>query len=330
MADNSIRLKGRLLFLAQYLMEHTDDRHKITTEELIDFFEKNGYRANRNTVHDDMVVLAECGIDIVAERYGKGKAYYVGNRWFDLSEVKMIVDAISSSGFISAEKSKELIDKVSRLTNEERRKLLTTTVFVSDRENDVSAASFENINTITQAIADKKKIDFQYIDYTPEKEKIYRHDGKMYRVSPYALICDDGRYYLAAYNDEIDAIATYRIDRMGKVIPTDENLTESYAFNPKEFANQALKMFDEGLPPTRIMLECDNKYMINVLDRFGENITTRVLNKKSFSASVKVIPSKAFFSWVFGFGGGIRIKSPDFVRDGYIAMLKDTLKKYEE
>lgn len=322
-----IGTKGRILFLQQYLLNHTDDEHSVTTEDLIRICEENGYKANRHTISDDIATLNEHGVEIIRERRGNGNAYHVGARLFELPELKMLIDAVSSSRFLTKAKSDLLIEKITKLTNEENRSSLTAKIFTADQIKTSNTAVFIATDIICRAIEAGKKVQFHYVDYTPEKQKVLRNGGQLYSVSPYALIWNDDRYYLAAQYKQEDAIVTFRVDRMCDVDMSDEDAAGAESFTPSEYVSKTILMFDDGLEEQDVVLSCNNKLMQNVIDRFGEEITTGKLDDGSFSARVRVRPSRTFFSWVFGFCGGIRIAEPETVREDYEKLLQDVLQK---
>lgn len=317
--------KGRILFLERYMLEHTDDEHTITTDDLIRIYEENGYKANRNTIRDDVAVLNAAGIEVLSERVGNGKVYHIGARLFELAELKMLVDAVSSSRFITMGKSEMLISKLAKLTNEQNRAALTARIFTADRIKTSNTVVFHTTDTICRAMEDGKKIRFHYWNYNPQKEHILRHDGEWFIASPYALIWDDERYYLAAYSDFREKVVTFRVDRMCDVEITEEAAVRDDSFNAGEFAKTTFKMMDEDLPDSKVTLICDNQFMQNVVDRFGEEIETTVLDDSTFRASVTVRPSKTFFSWVVGFCGGIRIAGPSEVKTRFEETLRMVL-----
>jgi predicted DNA-binding transcriptional regulator YafY len=172
---------------------------------------------------------------------------------------------------------------------------------------------------------DGKKIRFHYWNYNPQKEHILRHDGEWFIASPYALIWDDERYYLAAYSDFREKVVTFRVDRMCDVEITEEAAVRDDSFNAGEFAKTTFKMMDEDYPDSKVILICDNQFMQNVVDRFGEEIETTVLDDSTFRTSVTVRPSKTFFSWVVGFCGGIRIAGPSDVKERFAETLRTVL-----
>ena len=330
---NESGTKGRLLFLERYLLEHTDENHALTTEDILAVCREHGYKSQRATVWDDMAVLYAAGLEVMREQVASNRtsmnAYYVGERLFEMAELRMLVDAVSSSRFITAEKSDLLISKLARLTNEQNRASLTWKIYNAQRAKTTNPNVFVNMEEIRAAIDAHRKISFHYWDYTPAKERILRHDGELYIASPYALIWDDDRYYAAAWSDKREKIVKYRVDRMCDVKVLDEAAVRDESFNPAAYARSVIKMYDGDLPETTITLLCENELMQNVLDRFGEETGTELAGDKSFRATVNVVPSSTFFGWVFQYQGGILIESPEEVKTEYELMLKEIIKRQE-
>ncbi len=320
--------KWRILFLEKYLLNHTDDDHAVSTEDLVRIYEENGYKANRHTIKDDVDALIASGTEIISERTGGGKTYYhVGTRLFELAELKMLVDAVSSSRFITKAKSDTLIKKLTELTNEQNRPSLTAKIYTADQIKTTNPVVFQTVDTICKAIDASNKISFHYYSYTPEKRRVFKNEGKEYIVSPYALIWNDERYYLAAQYKQEGSVITFRIDRIHGVEILEEVAVKDDSFNPSEYVSKTIMMYDGGIAEQEVVLSCDNKLMQNVVDKFGEEIETDILNEDTFSAKIVVRPSRTFFSWVFGFCGGIRILEPTSVREEYERLLRDVLEK---
>ncbi len=328
---NALGSKGRILFLRKYLEEHTDDEHVITTEELIKLYEKNGYKAQRQTIADDVAVLVASGFDVIVNQIARNKtktnAYHIGVRLFELSELKLLVDAVSSSRFITAEKSEMLMNKLSQLTNVENRGNLVARIHASGRLKTSNKNIFANIDTIYNAIRHQRKISFRYWDYSPNKEKVLRHDGAEYIASPYALIRNDDRYYAASFSDSRQMIVSYRVDRMCDVNELDEEAYIDPTFNEAEYTRKMIKMYDDGLEEQRITLRCKNELMKNIIDRFGEDVETEVDQDDTFCVRVSVVPSSTFFGWVFQYRGEILIEEPAIVKEKYEKMLTGILEK---
>ncbi len=331
---NTSGSKGRVLFLQKYLEEHTDDDHFITTEELINLYEKNGYKAQRQTIADDVAVLISSGFEVIVNQIARNKtktnAYHIGARLFELPELKLLVDAVSSSRFITAEKSELLISKLSQLTNEENRDGLVARIYTGDRLKTTNPNVLVNIDTIYNAIRDKKKITFHYWDYAPNKEKVLKHDGEDYVASPYVLIWNDDRYYVPCFSDKHQNTVKFRVDRMCDVQILNEEAYIDPNFNVAEYSKKVIKMYDDNLPEKNVTLRCKNELMRNVLDRFGEDIKTTIVDEESFRARVTVVPSSTFFGWVLYYKGGILIEKPAEVKRNYEEMLSVILGKQSD
>ncbi len=325
--------KGRVLFLRKYLEEHTDDDHYITTEELIRLYKDNGYKAQRQTIADDVAVLISSGFEVIINQVARNKtktnAYHIGARLFELPELKLLVDAVSSSRFITSEKSDLLISKLSQLTNEENRQELSARIFTGDRLKTSNSNVLVTIDTVCNAIKQQKKISFHYWDYSPQKKKVLRHDGEEYIVSPYVLVWNDDRYYMPAYSDKRKTVVKYRIDRMCDVQILDEDAFVDPEFNIAEYSKKVIKMYDDNLPERTVTLRCINEHMKNVIDRFGEDIKTRVIDEATFSAKVSVVPSSTFFGWVMQYKGGILIEKPAEVKKNYEKLLTEIMAKQQ-
>jgi predicted DNA-binding transcriptional regulator YafY len=325
--------KGRLLFLQKYLLEHTDDNHVVTTEDLLNLYKENGFKCQRTTIPDDFAALINSGMDIIIEQVSRNEtsmnAYHIGNRLFELPELKLLVDAVSSSRFITAEKSEMLIHKLTQLTNEENRSSLVSRIYTSERLKTSNTNILVNIDVVCKAIQDRKKISFHYWDYTPNKEKVFRRDGEEYIASPYALVWDDDRYYVPAYSDRRGCTVKYRIDRMCDIVELAENAHTDPEFNVAEYTRKVIKMFEDGQTEEEVMLRAQNARMQNILDRFGEDTKTSVVDDNTFRAEVVVVPSSTFFSWVMQYKGEILIEAPEHVKRAYEDMFSDILIKQQ-
>ncbi len=325
MGDN----KGRIIFLAHYLADHADENNPITTDDLISAVAAKGYSANRNTIHSDIEALQAEGINVTGVRVGNAKGYYIKNRPFRLSELKALIDAVSSSQFIPERNSNALIRRLASMAPEMYRKDMIATAFCADRIKTDSPVAFSALDTVNKAIQKNKKLSFQYVDYLPTKEEILRHDKKKYVVSPYALLWNDGRYYVPSYDPEKDKIVSYRVDRMRSVMMVNERANRDRPFDPVSYCRKALWMFDDDIEEQEVILVSENKHMISLIDRFGEEIETSAVDEERFRAIVKVIPSYSFFSWIFQFCGGIRIAGPEKVKQEYDNMLRKVLERQQ-
>ena len=334
MALNTSGTKGRLLFLQSFLMDHTDDNNVITTEELLQLYAKNGYKANRSTVRDDIAVLCSFGTDVIVDRVTrngtKTNAYHIGDRLFELPELKLLIDAVSSSRFITKSKSDLIIKKLLKLSNQQNRKALITRVMVSDHLKSCNNAVMVITDVICQAIISHRKIAFHYWDYSAEKKKILRHDGEIYTLSPYALIWNDDRYYVAGYSDKRQKVVKFRVDRMCDVHELVDDAVDDDEFNLADYAKKAIKLYDDNKEECSVTLLCKNERMKNVIDRFGEDISTEIVDDQSFRATITVCPSSTLFGWVFQYKGEILIETPEEVKKDYEEMLSKILREQQK
>ena len=314
--------KGRILFLEHYLLNHTDESHQVTTNELIEVIKGRGYSANRNTLHDDIEALKAEGTGICDVRIGNAKGYYIKSHPFSIPELKALIDSVSSSQFIPDEKSREMIRHLIDIAPEMYRKDLKETAFCTNRIKTCSVDAFRALDAVNRAIVKHQKISFQYVDYLPTKEVILRHKGKEYTVSPYALIWNDGRYYVPSYDPEKDKIVPYRVDRMRIVKTLNEPADLRKKFDPTQYSRKVLWMYDGDLKEEDITLIAENRHMISLIDRFGAEFPVWITDDDHFRAIIKAIPSYTFFSWIFQFNGGIRIIGPETVKKDYEEMLR--------
>ena len=316
-------MKSRLLFLQSYLLRDTDVDHPARTDYLIRILQGAGFSADARTLRNDIDMLISGGYCICSIREGKYNAYYLDDRDFDLSELRMLIDAVSSSRFISREKSEELTEKLASLASVHQRDQLKARVFTADRIKADDDSSLVTAEWICEAIEQKKKISFQYYDYTPDKRKVLKHDGEVYVCSPYAIVWNDDRYYLIGYSDKHQNIGSFRLDRMKGPRILQEEAKPDEEFNPAEYTRHAVKMF--GGRECEVTLRCRNDLMKNVIDRFGEDIETWTVGRDYFDARLQVQISRTFYSWVFQFAGGIDIVAPEDIREEYRTILKGAL-----
>ncbi|MCD7750503.1 MAG: WYL domain-containing protein [Lachnospiraceae bacterium] len=323
--------KGRILFLLQYLQKNTDEYHAVSSTELVELYAANDFNGNRKTVKDDIQELIGAGYDIY-EEIGSGTSTtysYVG-RLFDLPEVKMLIDAVSSARFISAASSKELIDKLTQLASRHAKDSLTAMVYPSDRVITASQRLYYVIDIIQQAILAKKKIRFQYLDYNVRKELILHNDGEYYDFSPYCCAWNGDRYYLLGRLDKRpDGINPFRIDLMCTPEILDEDaFPPPEDFNPAEYAAKVFRMFNGK--NEKVTLEADNRLMKKFIDRFGEEFPSWPVSDTAFRAEVEVAVSPTFYAWISEYSGQIRIVAPDDAKAGYIEHLKKLLSSEQE
>lgn len=296
-----------LLLLRQYLHQHTDEQHPISVTDILVFWQQHGIQAGRKSVYTDIELLQNAGMDIVCVKSSQNK-YFVGQRLFELPELKLLVDAVESSRFITEKKSTALIKKLGHLTSTAQAEQLNRRIYMGGTPKPENESIYYNVDTIHNAVQKKQQITFQYFEYTPKKEKILKHDGYKYRFSPYAMIWNRDCYYAVGWSEKHGKIAQFRVDRMTAVEPLEQAAVQTPDFDPAEYVRKVFGMYPDDLCTAKLL--CDNEVMRSVIDRFGENVRTETVDEQHFRATVEVAPSPPFFSWVFTFSGKIRIVSP--------------------
>lgn len=296
-----------LLHLRQYLYQQTDEQHPVSVTDILAFWQQHGIQAGRKSVYTDIELLQNAGMDIVCVKSSQNK-YFVGQRLFELPELKLLVDAVESSRFITEKKSTALIKKLGHLTSTAQAEQLNRRIYMGGTPKPENESIYYNVDTIHNAVQKKQQITFQYFEYTPKKEKILKHDGYKYRFSPYAMIWNRDCYYAVGWSEKHGKIAQFRVDRMTAVEPLEQTAVQTPDFDPAEYVRKVFGMYPDNLCTVELL--CDNEVMRSVIDRFGENVRTETVDKQHFRATVEVAPSPPFFSWVFTFGGKIRIVSP--------------------
>lgn len=256
----------------------------------------------------DIAQLIELGVDIVHSR-GVQNQYHVATRHFEAPELKLLIDAIQSSRFITPRKSKALIQKLSTFAGPHQTEILHRELYVDSRFKSDNESIYLTVDRIQSVIAEKKKISFQYFDYAPDKTKLLRHNGRRYYVSPYAMIWNNDAYYLIGHHDRRGHIATFRVDRITGLEPLDESAAERPPdFDVAVFFTREFSML--GGRSCKVELLCENDLMGNIIDRFGEGVLTEIADEEHFKVTVTVDLSNNFYGWVFASAGNIQILSP--------------------
>lgn len=301
-----------LLLLQRYLYEHTDDQHPASVADILAFWQEHGIQAGRKSVYSAIEVLQSSGMDIVCVKSTQNR-YFVGERMFELPELKLLVDAVESSRFITAKKSERLIEKLGKLTSESHARQLDRHIYMDGTAKPENECIYYSVDEIHNAIQEKRQITFQYYEYTPQKEKILKHNGYRYQFSPYALIWSRDCYYAVGWSEKHGKIAQFRVDRMTAVEPLEHTAVQTPDFDPAEYVRKVFGMYPDNLCTVELL--CDNEVMRSVIDRFGEEVSTVTADDGHFKAIVEVAPSPPFFAWVFTFCGKIQILGPAEVLD---------------
>ncbi|MBE6772419.1 MAG: WYL domain-containing protein [Ruminococcaceae bacterium] len=321
--------KLKLIYLMKILLEKTDEEHGMTTADIIAALAAQGISAERKSIYDDIEALRLFGIDIVKNQNGRGTDYRVVSRDFEMPELKLLVDAVQSSKFITRKKSDELIKKIEGFASIHEARQLHRQVYVANRIKTMNESIYLTVDKIHSAITLNKKITFQYFEWSPKKEKILRHDGALYSVSPWALTWDDENYYLIAYESSSNLIKHYRVDKMLKISVTDDEREGKELFDGFDMALYSKKTFGMfGGKEETVRLRCKNKMANIIIDRFGTESIISCVDSEHFEITVKVAVSPVFLSWLMNFGSDIKIISPQSVIEKFKNLAKESLEQY--
>ena len=311
---------ARILYVQKLLLEQTDIEHFLTVQQIINELEKQGISAHRKTVISDIEQLIDFGMDIVCVKSTQNR-YYVRSSLFSLSEIKLLVDAVEASQFITQSKSAELIGKLSDLTSVNSADKLCRQIYLTRRMKCDNEEIYEVVDRCHEAISGCKQVNFLYYEYDGQKNRVLRNNGERYQFSPYGMTWEDGRYYIIGYSLKHNKIVTFRVDRMSSVEVTDNRcIPQPDNFSIAEYAKKVIHMYDDE--NVTVTLKCKNEVMKSVIDRFGIDVYTEPSTKGYFKAVVEVSASRTFFGWVFQFAGDIKIAKPANVKNSFIEMVK--------
>lgn len=316
----------RLLYLYQLLLRHTDPEHPLSTNQIRELMVKeHNITMHRTTLPSDVALLQAAGVPIQAHRTSV-MLYHMEETRFELAELKILIDAVESSKFITEKKSRILVEKLTTLTSDTNAESLKRNLHTSGRVKSGNEKGYYIVDAINEAINEGKQISLFYTDFDRDKQQILRNDGKPYTVSPYILIWNGDYYYLVGWYHEKERITVFRVDR---ILTQPKILDEQALPMPKDFdishyTSEVFRMFDTE-ETKKVTLCCENGVMKGVIDKFGMDVTVKSKNKTHFTVKVDVCTSPTFYSWVFQWGGAIRITSPAEVVKEYREMAQKAL-----
>lgn len=320
--------KLKILYLMRALMENTDENHPMTVAEMIDCLAKNDIAAERKSVYDDLEALRQFGLDIVQTK-SKTTGYYIGSRDFELPELKLLVDSVQSSKFITRKKTLALIKKIEALASRHDAQLLQRQVYVQNRVKTMNESVYYNVDELSAAISADRQIRFRYYEYTVSKQRRFKRDGDYYRISPYALMCDNENYYLLGYDPDLVILKHFRVDKMSDISVSAEHREGKNAFdavNMSAYTKMVFGMFSGEKRPVKLRFA--SHLAGAVIDRFGKDIILVNDGEEHFTFTVTVEISPQFMAWVFGFGDCAEILAPEGVRELMKKSLQTVLNMY--
>ena len=322
--------KGKLLYLAEIFHRETDEAHGLTLAELTERLAAYGVQAERKTLYADMEELRRCGLDIDSWKEGREYRYRLASREFELPELKLLVDAVQASRFITESKSRSLIKKLESLVSVHDARQLQRQVLIAGRVKTMNESIYYNIDKLHSAIGEGKQIRFQYFQWTVEKKEALRRDGGWYCVSPWHLRWDDENYYLVAYDSAAGKIKHFRVDKMVDIMAADLPRDGKEAYAALDMAVYSRKLF--GMfsgQERRVRMRFDNRLVGAVLDRLGRDVSLIPDGETHFFVSADVVVSPQFFAWVYGFGAMAQIIGPADVVEQMRGQLADVARLYE-
>lgn len=311
------------------LTERTDEEHSVTVPEMISYLAEQGITAERKSIYDDIETLRLYGIDIEMHK-GRHTGYYIANRLFELPELKLLVDSVQSAKFITLKKSNTLIKKIESFASRYEAQSLQRQVYVSGRVKTMNESVYYNIDKIHTAISENRQISFKYYEYNINKEKIYRHGGKRYTLSPLALICNNENYYLVAYDKAADMVKNYRVDKMEtieKIKAQREGLEKVHDFDFAAYSKKMFSMF--GGQEMQVKIRFANRLAGVVIDRFGKDIMMIKDGNDNFTVTVPIFESPQFYGWLLSLGEDATLVEPKAAVDKMKSYIEGICRKYE-
>lgn len=323
--------KLKTLYVKDILLRETDDEHSISAGKIIEILDSYGVSAERKSIYNDIYALNDAGVIDVVQEEGRNGGFRALSRTFDLAELKMLVDAVQSCRFISKKQCTSLIKKLSSLASRYEETQLSRSIYVYDREETQSGVLYL-VDTIHKAISENSSISFKYTEIMPSKKKVRRRNGESYSVSPWSLMWREDNYYLIAYDHDFGEIRHYRVDRMEKISLSGEIRRGKEEFEKISLSKYYSNVFEMFKGKEEIVhFKCLNRFAGVMFDRFGMSLNVKECGDYfEFYAPIEI--SVRFFSWVFGFDGGLQILSPENVVNEYkkqILKAKETLEQRE-
>lgn len=302
--------KTKLLHLARMLLRQTDEDHPLTVAQIIEALAREDIKAERKSIYDDLEALRLFGLDVQC-RKGKTPGWFIGSREFELPELKLLMDAVQSSRFITQKKSDALIRKLESLASIHQAGQLQRQVYVSGRIKVMNESIYYNVDKLHTAIAAQKAITFKYFDYDIARQKVFRREGKRYVVSPYGLIWNNENYYLVAFDHANRDMRHYRVDKMTEIAVTclSREGKEQYPdFQLAQYGQKHFGMYSG--PEWKVTLRGRRDKAGLVWDRFGQDVILVPDGEDHFTVTLPVVISPQFFGWLMGLDGSLTLTAP--------------------
>ena len=328
MKESSESKKLIPLYLQQLFLERTDKTHFVRMPEIKKYLEEKGINADRRTIYSAISLLSDVDFNIVGVQEKGNYKYHLPERQFDSNEIKILIDSVSASKFLTEKKSRELIKKLKTLGSSFDNESFNRRVLLDKRVKSMNDRIFKNLDSIYAAISMNSQITFQYVRWNPERKLDLLRSGKEFAASPYAVSLSDDNYYLVAFDKRTNGLRHYRIDKMQSIkltYETREGKEHFKSFDMVEYSKKTFGMF--GGVEESISIEAPNNLAGVFIERFGDSVRLRPSfeNKECFIARFTICISPQFFGWLVGLGGKIKILSPDSVREDYVQYLNEAI-----
>lgn len=318
--------KLKIFYILDYLQKNSHEEHPVRASDLISMLDRqHNISCDRKTVYSDVAALQEYGVDIVSIP-GKNGGYYIASRNFELPELKLLIDAVQSSKYLTEKKSRELIEKLLTQCNEQDAKLMKRNILVSGRVKSMNETIYYSVDSIQEAITQNKQISFRYFDWDFGAKRKYR--DKTYVASPYGLCQDNENCYLLALSDR-HGITSYRVDRMIDISLLDMPRVPCPELTGKALIDHANRLFQMySGDAVDVKLRFHNSLINVVVDRFGKDTMLIPDGDSYFNFTVRVAVSPMFLSWVMGFGNKAKILYPQSVAEKLIDLCQEAMNQY--
>ena len=301
-------IKARMVVLEKMFYTQTDEEHQMTNTQILEYLKEHDVPANEKTLRGDIRLLKSLGIDVVTV-VSRPNRYYLGKREFEMPELKLLIDAVSSSRFITTNKSHILGKKLADLASDNQKKELRRNVFATNRIKNGNESIYGMVDIVNDAINRHRTITFKYREYTGDLKPVLRHNGEVYEISPYALFWNEDFYYVIGWSEKHKNVSSFRVDRLVDPSITDKRSTKKPEdFDLDDYSRQIFEMYDGQ--QTEVKLEVRDDLAKYIVDRFGTEPNIKHSSDGYFQVTVEVSLSPTFYAWIFRFGGEIRILSP--------------------
>lgn len=325
----SEKQKLKLLYIMKILMEQTDEEHPMPMSVLLEKLAREDIKAERKSIYSDVSYLQDFGLDIVYNSSRDKNGYYIASREFELPECKLLVDAVTASKFITASKSKVLVEKLESLVSRHQAHQLKRQVVSPDRIKNENESIYYRVDGIHKAMQENRQITFQYLEWNLKKNLVPRKGGLVYQISPWALLWDNENYYLVGYDHDAEIIKHFRVDKIGPMELLEEKREGYEAFTKCNIHDYSTKTFGMyGGKEEKVTIQFPNSLVGVVLDRFGKDVSLQKIDAEHFAVHVTVAVSSQFFGWLAGIGNQAIITSPEEVKKQYVDYLQNILTEY--